>query len=201
MVALCRPKVLVTLTSEQGKLQHALTSARLEGHVSCSFPSALQIAQLVLKNRQNSNQRQRIVAFVGSPLGITNEEQLKSLQTIGRLLKKNSVSLDIISFGAVQENGPAIAQVLAAAAGLDVARAQANIHEALLEPGCECHLLAVPVGENLHEALVTSPILLGSDGSGTVEEFGMDGDMDPELAMVLSQVMTISYLLILLPVS
>lgn len=41
-----RPKVLLTLTSEQTKLQHALASARLEGHDKCSFASGLQVAQV-----------------------------------------------------------------------------------------------------------------------------------------------------------
>lgn len=42
----CRPQVLVTLTSEQGKLQHAVASAKLQGHPSCNLLSALQVAQV-----------------------------------------------------------------------------------------------------------------------------------------------------------
>ena len=142
----------------------------------------------MLKNRQNSNQRQRIVVFLGSPLAITSEEQLSSLAAIGKLLKKNGVALDIISFGNVRDNEAAVVQVLATAGGLDLVQAQRNIHEALLQPNCECHLLTVHPGEeSIHEALMTSPAsLLGSDGSAQIGDFGMDGDMDPELAMVIN---------------
>ena len=34
----------------------------------CALPHVEQVAQLALKHRQNKNQRQRIVIFVGSPI-------------------------------------------------------------------------------------------------------------------------------------
>lgn len=109
---------------------------------------------------------------------------MANLSAVGKLLKKNGVSLDIISFGNEEDNSPAIVQLLAAAGGLDATAAEQNIYEALLQPGCECHLSVVKVGENLTEALMTSPILLGEDGT-VPGQFGMDEDMDPELAMAL----------------
>ena len=36
-----------------------------------NLASAVQIAQLALKHRQNKNQRQRVVIFIGSPLAET----------------------------------------------------------------------------------------------------------------------------------
>jgi 26S proteasome regulatory subunit N10 len=39
---------------------------RIEGDVNLA--TSVQIAQLALKHRQNKNQRQRIVIFVGSPI-------------------------------------------------------------------------------------------------------------------------------------
>lgn len=143
--------------------------------------------QLVLKNRQNANQRQRIVVFLGSPLcpdAAPADSVLASLGTIGRMLRKNGVALDVISFGHVEQNASAVATILTAVGGLDPAAGQKNIHEALLDPNCECHLLTVNGGESIAEALMTSPILLDADGSAPMGEFGMDGDMDPELAMV-----------------
>ena len=106
---------------------------------------------------------------------------------VGRILKKNGVALDIINFGgeSVEQNQEAIVHVLTGAAGLDLQAAQKHIQEALTAPDCTCHLLTVRTGEDLNGALVTSPILLGDDGSATVANFGMDEDMDPELAMVL----------------
>lgn len=43
-----------------------MASLDIEGEAN--FAAAVQIAQLALKHRQNKNQRQRIVIFVGSPL-------------------------------------------------------------------------------------------------------------------------------------
>lgn len=48
-----------------------------------------------MKHRQSKNHRQRIVAFVGSPIAATEQELVK----LGKRLKKNNVSIDVISFG------------------------------------------------------------------------------------------------------
>merc|ERR1719487_1096767 len=69
---------------------------------------AIQTAQLALKHRQNKNQKQRIVAFVGSPVTATDKE----METLGKNLKKNNVSLDLVSFGEVEENGPKLEKLL-----------------------------------------------------------------------------------------
>lgn len=55
--------------------------------------------------------------------------------------------------------------------------------------GCSCHLVTVPPGPMLSEALMNSPILVGEDGSGAGLsavgfEFGVDPNEDPELALV-----------------
>ena len=54
----------------------------------------------MLKHRQNKNQRQRVVAFVGSPI----VEDDKSLVKLGKKLKKNNIAIDIINFGEEAEN-------------------------------------------------------------------------------------------------
>lgn len=51
------------------------------------------------------------------------------------------------------------------------------------------HLVTVPPGPLLSDALMTSPILVSEDGSGpsigpTGFEFGVDPNEDPELALV-----------------
>ncbi len=61
------PRVLVTPTPDLGKVLNSMASLEIEGEAN--FAAAVQIAQLALKHRQNKNQRQRIVIFVGSPLG------------------------------------------------------------------------------------------------------------------------------------
>ena len=60
------PTVLVTPTQDLGKVLNSMHDLPLEGDTNLA--SAVQIAQLALKHRQNKNQRQRIVLFVGSPV-------------------------------------------------------------------------------------------------------------------------------------
>lgn len=79
---------------------------------SADLMTALNVAQLALKHRENKNQRQRIVVFLASPIGggasgagsssaVTAtaaglEDQLVKL---GRKMKKNNVAIDVILFG------------------------------------------------------------------------------------------------------
>ena len=65
-----------------------------------SLPFSSPTSQLALKHRENKNQRQRIVAFVGSPIADPEE----SLVKLGKKLKKNNVAVDIINFGEEAEN-------------------------------------------------------------------------------------------------
>ena len=60
------PRVLVTPTTELGKVLNAMSQMEIEGDVHLA--TAIQIAQLALKHRENKNQRQRIVIFIGSPI-------------------------------------------------------------------------------------------------------------------------------------
>lgn len=60
------PTVLVTPTSDLGKVLQAVQNMKIDGTVHMS--TAVQIAQLALKHRENKNQRQRIVVFIGSPI-------------------------------------------------------------------------------------------------------------------------------------
>ncbi len=94
-LTLASPEVLVTPTQDVGKILSALHATRLAG--SIDLVTAIQVAQLALKHRQNKNLRQRIIAFVGSPLGDSVDE--KNLVKVGKKLKKNNVALDVVSFG------------------------------------------------------------------------------------------------------
>ena len=62
------PRVLVTPTPDLGKVLNCMTDVEIEAE--CNFAASIQIAQLALKHRQNKNQRQRIVIFVGSPMSV-----------------------------------------------------------------------------------------------------------------------------------
>lgn len=72
------------------------------------------MAQLALKHRENKNQRQRIVVFLGSPLvdpfgtgvGIGSSSDVagkgsseEALVKLGKKLKKNNVAVDLVLFG------------------------------------------------------------------------------------------------------
>lgn len=58
--------MLVTPTPDLGKVLNAMQEMKIEGDVNLA--TAVQIAQLALKHRQNKNQRQRVVIFIGSPI-------------------------------------------------------------------------------------------------------------------------------------
>ena len=99
-------EVHVALTSDVGKilsLSHGIKIGE-----KANLMGSIQVAQLALKHRQNKNQRQRIIVFVGSP--IENEE--KDLVKLGKKLKKNSVAMDIINFGEEAENASKLEALL-----------------------------------------------------------------------------------------
>lgn len=60
------PKVMVTPTPDLAKVLTALSEITIEGNLDLC--RSAQIAQLALKHRQNKNQRQRVVIFVGSTI-------------------------------------------------------------------------------------------------------------------------------------
>jgi 26S proteasome regulatory subunit N10 len=96
----CSPEVLVTPTQDVGKILSALHTTKISGSVD--VVTAIQVAQLALKHRQNKNLRQRIIAFVGSPLPDSLDE--KTLVKVGKKLKKNNVALDVICYGEWEGN-------------------------------------------------------------------------------------------------
>ena len=61
------------------------------------------------------------------------------------------------------------------------------------------HLVTVPPGPLLSEALMSSPVVVGEDGSGAPPagmagfEFGIDPNEDPELALVTESFPCIIY--------
>jgi len=181
------PKVLVTPTPELGQVLNSLHGIDVDGELNIA--TGVQVAQLALKHRQNTAQRQRIVLFVGSP--VTTEKN--KLVKIGKQLKKVNVAVDIVSFGDVDAN----AEVLEA------------FHAAVNKEN-NSHLVAVPAAQGvvLSDVLTTSPVFnadgegggsgfaaaaaasaaaaanAGAGGGGDFE-FGVDPSVDPELALAL----------------
>jgi len=172
-------EVRVAMTSDVGKVLAQSHGAKLGGVVNLS--AGLQVAGLALKHRQNKNQRQRIVVFVGSPVA----EEESALVKLGKKLKKNSVAVDIVNFGEEAENTQKLEALLNAVNSDD-----------------NSHLVTVPPGPHvLSDILLSSPIIQGEDGGGGgggggmptgggggnegFAEFGVDPSLDPEFAWAL----------------
>lgn len=66
---------------------------------SADLQTAINVAQLALKHRQNKNLRQRIIVFLGSPAAGSPGLDEKSIQKLAKKLKKNNIAIDIICFG------------------------------------------------------------------------------------------------------
>ncbi|KAJ2083614.1 proteasome regulatory particle base subunit rpn10 [Coemansia sp. RSA 988] len=163
------PQVLVSLTADQGVMLNGMHGLTIRGN--SRFDIGIQIAQLVLKHRANKVQKQRIIAFSASPI----EADEKSLVRLGKKLKKNGVSVDVINFGENAANEERLTAFVDAANNNDTS-----------------HLLTIPPGPHvLSEQIRASPIVGGGSGDGGAGEgsgdfdFGVDPDIDPELALAL----------------
>ncbi|XP_078448289.1 regulatory particle non-ATPase 10 [Wolffia australiana] len=172
-------RVLVTPTSDLGKILGCMHGLEVGGEVNLT--AGIQVAQLALKHRQNKKQQQRIIVFTGSPL----KYEKKTLEAIGRKLKKNSVALDIIDFGEEDDGKPEKLEALLSA----------------VNNNGSSHIVHVPPGPNvLSDVLISTPIFTGDGegGSGFAAaaaaaaaggmsgfDFGVDPNLDPELALAL----------------
>jgi len=169
------PEVLVSLTTDLGKVLSSLHSMKITGGLN--FSSGIQVSQLALKHRQNKNQHQRIVVFIGSPINNTTEELVR----LGKRLKKNNIAVDVVNFGEETSNTEKLEALIAAVNNSD-----------------NSHLITIPPGPHiLSDILVTSPIITGDGGgmpttsgggagSSTGDfNYGVDPNMDPELALAL----------------
>ena len=163
-----KPQVLTTLTTDVGKLLTKMHGVQTEGEIS--FLNGIRIAHLALKHRQGKNHKMRIVVFVGSPV----ESDEKELVKLAKKLKKEKVSVDVVNFGEEVLNTEKLSTFITT---LD---------------STSSHMVTVPSGSMLSEALITSPIIVGEDGVGPSGmgnvsgfEFGFDPNEDPELAMAL----------------
>ncbi|OAY77978.1 26S proteasome non-ATPase regulatory subunit [Ananas comosus] len=171
-------RVLVTPTSDLGKILACMHGLEVGGEAN--LPAGIQIAQLALKHRQNKKQQQRIIVFVGSPV----KYDKKTLEAIGRKLKKNSVSLDIVDFGESDEGKPEKLDALVSA----------------VNSSDSSHIVHAPPGPNaLSDVLIRqvfiTPIsqememgkclLLQLLQRSRWFEFGVDPNVDPELALAL----------------
>ncbi|KAG6845849.1 hypothetical protein H0H87_002540 [Tephrocybe sp. NHM501043] len=192
------PEVLVTHSKDLGQILQALhtTKSKIGGQID--IPTAIAIAQLALKHRENKNLRQRIIVFVASPLeGQAADE--KAMIKLAKKLKKNNVAVDVVCYGDGIEE----------AVGEEKGVLRAFVESA--SSGDNSHIISVPPGTRLlSDAIISSPILSddrsasipaefgGTGGDGAAAsgsgganqfEFGVDPSLDPELAMALQMSM------------
>jgi len=155
-----------TLTNDQGKLHSVL--ARVEPGGEIKFGPAVRIAQLSLKHRMNKHHKQRIILFICSPI----EDEQKDIIKIAKKLKKEKVNIDIVSFGEDEDNQEKLSQFINTLNGAE---------------GNSSHLVSIPAGTSLSDALRKSPLIDGGDSTAAPGGFDMDADAaaDPELAMAL----------------
>jgi 26S proteasome regulatory subunit N10 len=172
-------RILITATHDVGKVFTCMHEVKLEG--AADIVAGIQKAQLALKHRLNTNQRQRVVVFVSSPIAADEE----TLVTLAKKLKKNSVAVDIVHVGDDTDGSNS--------AKLDAFIAAVNSND-------NSRILHVPAGGPvLADALMSSNIYAEREDGGGGEagvsgaaggategfEFGVDPAVDPELAMVL----------------
>jgi len=170
LLTLANTKVLATLTTDAGRILSKLHQVQPEGAIN--LLTGVRIAHLALKHRQGKNHRTRIIVFLGSPINFDDKE----LGKLARKLKKEKVNVDIICFG--EENG-----------GTDVLASFITTLNG--KEGTGSHLVTIPPGPHLADALISSPVIQGEDGTGAVGlgaggfEF-VDPNEDPELALVMN---------------
>jgi 26S proteasome regulatory subunit N10 len=169
-------EVCVSLTQDLGKILSGLHKVQIGGQ--SDLITAIQIASLALRHRQNKRQEQRIVVFVGSLVTASDAE----LKRLGAQLKKNKIAVDIVSFGenCAEENRPK----------LEALNAAVNNHD-------NSYFVTLPPGEHmLSQMIASTPIVRGADagppgapGAPAANNFddygGVDPNVDPELAMAL----------------
>ena len=192
------PEVLVTLTTDFGKVLDGLHRTKIRG--STHLATGIQIAgvghsvndllgltlmcflfQLALKHRQNKSQRQRIIVFTCSPI----DDDEKSLNKLALRMKKLSISIDFIVFGDLDPENTHKLELFN-----ETVKGPEGSHMAIIPPGPSLlsdHIITTPIlsedgvgprgGENGGDS--------GADAGGGGFEFGVDPSTDPELALAL----------------
>jgi 26S proteasome regulatory subunit N10 len=178
-------EVYVTPCRDMGRIMTKLNAVPF-GRES-NFVAGLKTAQLALKNRQNKNQRQRIVMFVGSPIA----NPVKELVKLGKNFKKNNVSVDVVNFGhenVSNENEAKLTAFMEAVTSSD------NCHMITVAPGPHTILSDVVLSSVIMSSGDGGPVMsqaaaggggAGAGGASHAATGGVDPNMDPELAMVL----------------
>jgi 26S proteasome regulatory subunit N10 len=203
-------ELLVSPTDNVGIILNALHDVRLQQqHGQQDVCSSVQVASLALKHRRNKNGAQRIVLFVGSPVVAESRALIKA----GRQLKKNNVGIDVVCMGELEHNEDKMRELVDAAngrvaegaGGADGAAAERTCHLVTIPAGvlpsdvlASSPILAQGGGGGGGYGAAAGG---GGDGDfgaagggggggggaegGGFSDYGVDPNMDPELAMAL----------------
>ena len=178
-------ELLVSPTLDRHKSMVALNAVTMKGNIN--FIVSLQISMLALNHRMNKNGGQRIIVFVGSPL----IDQPADLLKLANLMKKNNVAIDVIMMGEGESNTDILNEFVTQVSNnenssLSVLRGgnenakdeiAANVAFSLRQTGGG--------GGNAEAGGAFGDT--GGAGAGTdgANNFGVNDNEDPELAMVL----------------
>ncbi|KIL63365.1 hypothetical protein M378DRAFT_164677 [Amanita muscaria Koide BX008] len=198
------PEVLVTHTKDVGQILGGIHTATSKIGGNSNIPTAINIAQLALKHRENKTLRQRIIVFVASPLeGQAADE--KAMIRLAKNLKKNNVAVDFVCFGdGIEEerrpDGVDGEHKPVLRSFIENVNSSDNSHLVIVPPSTELlsdALIASPILAEDRTASIPQELLPGGAGAGAAEpsaagpsaqnnfEFGVDPNLDPELALAL----------------
>jgi 26S proteasome regulatory subunit N10 len=140
-----------------------------------NYLSGLKTAALALKNRQNKNQRQRIIVFCASPI----VDDVKELVKLGKQFKKNNIAVDCINFGtenSSNENVDKLEQFIQSVNASD------NSHLVNIPPGphilADMILTSNIIAEGAASSLITDR---NTTGANTGNANNIDPNVDPEM--------------------
>lgn len=167
LLSMADNRVLVTLTTDSGKIMSKLHQCKPNGAID--LIRGIKVANLALKHRQSKNHKPRIVIFVASPVILDQPEFIK----LAKRLKKEKVNVDIVNFGEEESNNAVLTEFVNILNGKE---------------GTSSHLVSITAPSSLSDALLSSPMFQGEDsgmpsGFGGDLQYGMEDD--PELAMAL----------------
>ncbi|XP_017597062.1 PREDICTED: 26S proteasome non-ATPase regulatory subunit 4 [Corvus brachyrhynchos] len=168
-------EVLTTLTPDTGRILSKLHTVQPKGKIT--FGTGIRVAHVTgqpMRGQIPSFRRIRALGQIPDPAD-PRESPHSQLVKLAKRLKKEKVNVDIINFGEEEANTEKLTAFITALNGKD---------------GSGSHLVTVPPGPSLADALISSPILAGEGGAmlglGASDfEFGVDPSADPELALAL----------------
>ncbi|KAF6211023.1 hypothetical protein GE061_014136 [Apolygus lucorum] len=164
LVTLSNHEVVAHLTSNQTKLLTEMYKVKIGGAVR--FQQGLSVAQLILKHRLVKTHKCRIIAFVGSPVEVSEVE----MQNMGKRFKKENVSVDVIRFGGEVAGSKEMEQLVSIVNG---------------PSGGNNNFVFVLPGMNLTDTLVSSNVV-GTVYRRETVHFADDDDDDLRAALEMS---------------